>query len=115
MLRIMIAVTLCACIAILSSCGSTQTSQFSTTDRALSAVDATNAWNSVCATYHFIPKPANSTTTFAQGYYGRAYLIDITAITTAVNAITLGIEVPSGGNDVMKTKIENWGLVGGGL
>ena len=88
--------------------------------RGVSAIaDATNAWNSVCGQYRFIPKPLDSRLTFAQGYFGYNFTADMQAITNHVNYIlsieqpsggndVMSIEQPSGGNDVMKFSIESW-------
>jgi len=112
MLRIFVA--LASVVLLVGSCG-TATTNFQSDSRTVSSVDATNAWNSVCAQYHFIPKPSDRTTTFAQGYFGHNFLADDAAITNAVNLITLNVTAPTSGNDVMSIKIENWGLLGGGL
>ena len=110
-------IVLAVLAGIVTSCGSTvTTAQLDNPSRATSTVNATNAWNSVCAQYNFIPKPNDPNITFFQGYYGRNFLVDFTAITQQVNLLVglNGVEMPSGGNDVMKFKIENWGLLGGG-
>jgi len=114
--RYILVLAVFACIA--TSCGSNNVSLNEQPTRNVSAiVDATNAWNSVCFQYHFIPKPFDTTTTFSQGYYGQNYLVDSLAITTRVNQMVglLGASAPTDGSDVMKTKIENWGILGGGL
>jgi hypothetical protein len=116
MIRTFIALALFACIA--TSCGTNSSIQnLNTNDsgRSVSTVDATNAWNSVCAQYHFIPKPADARITFAQGYSGSNFVIDFTLITVRVNSMLgiLNASAPTDGNDVMKYRIENWGPLGG--
>jgi hypothetical protein len=112
--RYLLVLAVFACIA--TSCGANNATQFDTPNRATSTVNATTAWNSVCAQYNFIPKPSDPAVTFYQGYYGRNFLLDFTLITTRVNTMVglLNVQSPSTGNDVMQFKIENWGLLGGG-
>jgi hypothetical protein len=112
--RYLILLAIFACIA--TSCGSNNATQFDTPNREVSTVNATTAWNSVCAQYNFIQKPINPSITFNQGYYGHNFLLDFTLVTTRVNLMVglLSVQAPTDGSDVMKAKIENWGLLNGG-
>jgi hypothetical protein len=113
--KFLLALMAITCVA--TSCGSTSTAQLDTPARAVSVTDATSAWNSVCAQYRFNPKPSDPTVTFAQGYYGNTFALDNALITTRVNLMVglFNVQLPTTGSDVMKSRIENWGLVGGGL
>ena len=115
MIRFILVLSIFACIA--TSCGSNPTAQFDNAARSASVTNATTAWNLVCTQYHFIPKPLDPTVTFSQGYYGRDFATENGLITSRVNDIVgaQNIQAPTQGNDVMKARIENWGLVGGGL
>jgi hypothetical protein len=118
MFRYILALALFACIA--TSCGSNTAVQLDNSAvRAASSVDATNAWNSVCGQYNFIPKPFDTRITFAMGYYGTNLNADLAAAVSAVNSImsvqqpttgsdVMSVQQPTTGSDVMKIKIENW-------
>jgi hypothetical protein len=114
-IRILLA--LAVCVLISTSCGSNSAFAPIDAQRNVSVTNATAAWNSVCAQYHFIQKPSDPSVTFSQGYYGNNFILDNGLITTRVNLIVglLNVQQPTTGSDVMKARIENWGLVGGGL
>jgi hypothetical protein len=90
--------------------------QLESPSREVSVTNATDAWNSVCTQYHFVPKPNDPSITFSQGYYGSNFILDFTLITMRVNLMVglLDVQQPTTGSDVMKARIENWGLLGGG-
>jgi hypothetical protein len=113
-LRILLA--LAAILLIATSCGANNATLVDTPARNTSVVNATDAWNSVCAQYRFIQKPSDPTVTFSQGYYGGNFIVDFAAITARVNVIVglFNVQQPTTGSDVMKARIENWGLFGGG-
>ena len=76
--------------------------------KAAVAVDATSAWNTYCATYHFASYPQSSSTTFMQAYSGTNLPNDFAAIKAAVGGSVqssgMGIEF----NDLMNANLENW-------
>jgi hypothetical protein len=63
--RYLLVLAVCACIA--TSCGSNAAFVADNATRSVSSIDATTAWNQVCAQYHFIPKPPDTRLTFFQG------------------------------------------------
>jgi uncharacterized membrane protein YdjX (TVP38/TMEM64 family) len=70
--------------------------------------DATSAWNSVCATYHFASAGGTFIGTFAQGYSGSDFTSDFGKILAAV-AQTMGTTVPIyTGDELMTATVQNW-------
>ena len=129
MFRYLLVLAVCVCIS--TSCGSNAAFVADNSVRSVSSVDATSAWNQVCAQYHFIPKPADTRITFLMGYYGTDFTTDFARIKETVNAImnvqqpttgsdvmnvqqpttgsdVMNVQQPTTGSDVMKTKIESW-------
>jgi len=105
---------LTAIVLVIASCASLPQSP-AQDGRLVSSVDATSAWNSVCGSYHFLPKPISSSITFSQGYYGSDYATESAGVTAAVNQILGSIWEPMEPDKAMKPTIENWDQAGGGM
>ena len=117
MFRFLLALAAVLCVA--TSCGANNATQLDVPARGVSAVNATNAWNSVCVQHNFIPKPFDTRITFAMGYYGSNFATDFANIKLRVNQLmgaaaptdgtdVMGAAAPTDGSDVMRIKIENW-------
>lgn len=86
-----------------------QTAQADTTG----SVDASAAWNSVCAQWEF--PDASFSGTFAQAWasvpnHQRTYQQSIIGITAMVNGIVMGSEVPPNNDDTCGVVIHNWAV-----
>jgi hypothetical protein len=102
-------VALVAVLCVATSCGSNNTTQLDVPARGVSAVNATAAWNSVCAQYKFIPKPlVAGPITFLQGYHGTDFATDFAGIKAAVNGI-MNVQLPTTGSDVMNVQLPTTG------
>ncbi len=90
----LIVMALCACLLL---CFPAHASQ-----------NATSAWNSVCATYHFAPAGGLFTGTFAQGYSGSDFVSDFKDAKAATAQLMATTLPPFDGGDPLSASVANW-------
>jgi hypothetical protein len=82
-------------------------------DSSTGSVDATQAWNQVCAYWEFPAAPHGGTLLEAWNSvpnHHKNFLVALNGITAEINYILASNQVPGDDDDVMNFRVQNWGL-----